>query len=207
MHSFQHFYDLIEDTFYDFDLDYLGRELLHQRRAPHESVINFWQCFSDLQFQALKSQMKFAYLWDRFEYCLKKSARPKRKLDINPHLTFFIDGTVQSHVGVGIVLTNYLPPSHLATPPLPNDVENHAHKLIHPSLSPNITPLDFHADLVVSSSSSHMHSFLQPLSLHSGVPPDDSFLCSSILDSTLIVNKEQPTDVVSVAQQKIRYHS
>jgi len=45
-----------------------------------------------------------------------------------------------------------------------------------------------------------MHSFLRPPSSHSGVPPNDVVLCSSIPDSSLVVNKEQPTDEVGVAQ-------
>lgn len=94
--------------------------------------------------------MKFSYLWDRFEYCLKKSAYPKNKLDIKPRSTFFIDGTMQSHLGTGTVSTDCLPPSHSAAPPIPSDVEDHAHTPVHPSHSPNITPLDFHVDLVVS---------------------------------------------------------
>lgn len=36
--------------------------------------------------------------------------------------------------------------------------------------------------------------------MHSGVPPDDVVLCSSIPDSSLVVNEEQPTDGVGVAQ-------
>jgi len=30
VHSFEHFCDLIEDTFYHFDLDYLNQKLLQQ---------------------------------------------------------------------------------------------------------------------------------------------------------------------------------
>ena len=48
MHSFEHFYDLIEDTFYHFDPNHLDQKLLQQCRAPHESVIDFWQRFCDL---------------------------------------------------------------------------------------------------------------------------------------------------------------
>jgi len=81
-------------------------------------------------------------------------------LDIKPHSTFFIDGIVKSHVGAGTVSTNYLPPSHSVAPSLPNDVEDHAHTHVHPSNSPNIIPLYFHVDLVVSPSSSHMNYFL-----------------------------------------------
>ena len=62
VHSFEHFCDFIEDMFYHFDPDHLDWKLLHQRRASHESVIDFWQCFRDLQFQAPKSKMKFTYL-------------------------------------------------------------------------------------------------------------------------------------------------
>ena len=104
--------------------------------------------------------MKFAYLWDRFENFPKKSSRPKRKLDIKPLSTFSIDVTVQSHVGVGTVSTDCPPPSHLAPPPLPSDVEDHAHTPVHPSQPLNITSLNFCAYLVVNPSSPHMHSFL-----------------------------------------------
>ena len=62
VHSFEHFCDLIDDMFYHFDPYHLDRKLLQQQRAPHESVIDFWQCFCDLQFQSPRSQMKFAYL-------------------------------------------------------------------------------------------------------------------------------------------------
>jgi len=48
--------------------------------------------------------------------------------------------------------------------------------------------------------SSHTHVFLQPSSSHSGVPPDDVALCSSILDSSFFMNEEQPIDRVGVAQ-------
>jgi len=36
--------------------------------------------------------------------------------------------------------------------------------------------------------------------LHPSVPPDGVVLCSSITDSSLVLNKEQPTDGVGVAQ-------
>lgn len=144
--------------------------------------------------------MKFTYLWDWFEYCLKKSAYSKRNLDVKTHPTFFIDGIVQSHVGSSIVSMDCLPPSHSTVPPFPCDVEDHVHTPVQPSHPPNITPLNFRTELVVSPSSSHMHSFLKSLSLHSGVPLDDVVLCSSILDSSLAVNKEQLTDGVGVTQ-------
>jgi len=48
MHSFEHFYDLIEDRFYHFDLDYLDRKLLQQWRDSHESVVDFLQRFREL---------------------------------------------------------------------------------------------------------------------------------------------------------------
>jgi len=200
MHSFEHLCDLIGDIFYHFDPNNHDQKLLQQWRDPHKSIIHFWQHFGDLQFQAQKIQMKFSYLWDRFEYCLKKSTHPKRKLYIKPHSTFFIDGTTQSHVGAGTVSTDCPPPSHLVAPPLPSDVEDHAHTPVNPSHSPNITPLNFRADSVINPSSSHMNSFLRPPSLHSGVPPDDVVFCSSVLDSPLVVNEEQPTNGVGVAQ-------
>ena len=64
VYSCKHLCDLIEDTFYHFDLNHLDQKLLQQQRDPYESVVDFWQRFRDLQFQAPRSQMKFAYLWD-----------------------------------------------------------------------------------------------------------------------------------------------
>ena len=96
VHSLEHFCDLIEDTFYHFDRDHLDQKLLQQRKVPHESTMDFWQCFRDLQFQALKSQMKIFYLWGRFEYCVKKSSLPKNKFEIKPRSTFFSDGAAQT---------------------------------------------------------------------------------------------------------------
>lgn len=159
MHSCDHFCDLIEDTFHHFDPDHLDRKLLQKWRAPHESVIDFWQHFHDLQCQAPRSQMKFAYLWDWFEYCLKKSAHPKRNIDVKPRSTFFFNGATQSHVGVGIVSMDCSPPSHSTVPPSLCDVEDHVHTFVQPSHPPNITPHNFCIDLLVSPSSSHMHSF------------------------------------------------
>ena len=104
--------------------------------------------------------MKFAYIWDQFEYFLKKYAYPKKKLEIKPRPTFFIDEVVQSHVEAGTVSTDCPPSSHSTTPPLLSDVEDHAHTLVHISHPPNITSLNFHVDLVVNPSSSHMHSYL-----------------------------------------------
>ena len=67
--------------------------------------------------------MKFAYLWGQFEYCLKKSAQPKRKLEIKPRSTLVVDGFVQYHVDAAIVTTDCPPFSHSTSPPLPSDVE------------------------------------------------------------------------------------
>jgi len=48
MHSLEHFCDLIEDTFYHFDLDHLHQDMLKQQKALHESPMDFWQRFYDL---------------------------------------------------------------------------------------------------------------------------------------------------------------
>lgn len=45
-----------------------------------------------------------------------------------------------------------------------------------------------------------MHFVLQPPSSHSSAPPNDFVSCSSIPNSSLVVNEEQPIDRVGVAQ-------
>ena len=144
--------------------------------------------------------MKFSYLWDQFKYCLKKSTHPKRNPEIKRRPTFFIDGAVQSHVDADTLSANCLPSSHPTSPPLPSDADGHAHTPVHPSHSPNITSLNFSVYVVVSPLSSHMHSCLWPPSSHSGVPSNDYVLCSSILDSSFVVNEEQPINRVGIAQ-------
>ena len=79
-----------------FDLDYLNQKQLQQWKVPHESIMDFWQCFRDLEFQALRSKIKFSYLWDWFEYFLRKYARPKKNLEILPRSTLFTNGAAQS---------------------------------------------------------------------------------------------------------------
>lgn len=104
--------------------------------------------------------MKFSYIWDQFKHFLKKYALPKKKLEIKPHSTFFSEGAAQSHVDAVTVLTDCLPSSHSTGPPLPSDVEHHAHTLVQLSHPPNFTSLNFCTNLVVIPSSSHMHFVL-----------------------------------------------
>jgi len=48
MHSLEHFCDLIEDTFYHFDPEYIDQKLSQQWKAQHESIMDFWQLLRDL---------------------------------------------------------------------------------------------------------------------------------------------------------------
>lgn len=44
VHSLEHFYDLIEDTFHYFGLEHGNQKLLQQQK---ESPMDFWHCFHD----------------------------------------------------------------------------------------------------------------------------------------------------------------
>jgi len=109
--------------------------------------------------------MRFSYLLDGFEYCLKKYDRPKTKFEMKPRSTLFSEGAMQSHVDVVTISTNYPPSPHQTGPPLPSDAEDHAHTPVHLSHPPNITSLNFGTDLVVSPSSCHMN-FVPQLYIH-----------------------------------------
>jgi len=63
-----------------------------------------------------------------------------------------------------------------------------------------ITTLKFHADLVGKLMGCHMPLLPQPMSLHSLDPPDYTIFSYSIMESTAIVNKDQGTTKVGVAQ-------
>lgn len=55
MHSFKQFSDLIEFVFHIFYPKALDKKMLQQQNARHESLMEFWECFHLLSFQALKS--------------------------------------------------------------------------------------------------------------------------------------------------------
>jgi len=118
VHSLEQLCDLIESTFHRFDLEPLDQKLLQKRKAPHESPMDFWQCFHVLQFQAPKIQMKFPYLWDRFNYYLNKSVHPNKKFEPKPHSAYFSDGDAQSQMdmSLSLVVVHRIPQK--TTPPL-----------------------------------------------------------------------------------------
>jgi len=122
MRSLEQFYDLIESTFHHFDPEPLDQKVLQQRKALHELPMEFWERFLVLQFQDPKIQMKFPYLWDRFEYCLNKSVNPKKKFEPKPRSAYFDDGVAQSQTGTVIVTSDYLSSPHQTTPPSQSDV-------------------------------------------------------------------------------------
>ena len=85
-------------------------------------------------------------------------------------------------------------------PPLQSDAGEHEHTFVEPSRPTDIAPSDFHEDLVMSPIAFYMYYVPQPLSSYSDHPPDDTSLCSSILDSTLVLNEDRSIDGVGVAQ-------
>jgi len=89
---------------------------------------------------------------------------------------------------------------HQTTPSPQSDVGEHAHTSFQLSHPPNITSLIFHADLVVKPMDCHMHVLPQPLSSCSVDPLDCTVLCSSIPESTHVVNEDQAINRVGVAQ-------
>ena len=96
VHSFKQFSDLIKSGFRHFDPEVLDKKLLKQWKVSHESPMEFSECFRLFMFEAPKSQMKFQYLMDRFEYFLIKSSNPKKKFKLKPHSEYFSDGVAQS---------------------------------------------------------------------------------------------------------------
>lgn len=79
--------------------------------------MEFWNRFRLLQFQDLKSQMKFEYLMEKFEPYLTKSVNPKKKFKSKPHLAYFGDGATQSQKNTVIATSDCSSSSHQRTPP------------------------------------------------------------------------------------------
>jgi len=110
------------------------------------------------------------------------------------------DGATHSQMDMVTVTSDFPSSPHQTTQPLQSDAGDHVPTFVQLSHSPNISSLNFRLDLVVSPSSCHMHFVPQPLSSYSTNPPNNTVSCSSILDSTLVVNEEQATNEVGVAQ-------
>jgi len=67
MHSFNQFSDLIKYVFHHFDPEVLDKKLLKQWKALYESTMEFSEHCYLFIFEALKIQMKFQYVMDRFK--------------------------------------------------------------------------------------------------------------------------------------------
>lgn len=94
------------------------------------------------------------------------------------------------------VTSDYSSSPHQIAPPLHSDTGEETHisvQLPHPS---NITLLNFCVDLVVSPLICHMHFVPQSSFSYS----NDTILCFSIMDSTLVLNEYQAIDGVGTAQ-------
>lgn len=144
--------------------------------------------------------MKFQYLMEKFEYCLTKSVNPKKKLNFKPWSAYFSDGAAQSQTEMVIVTSDYPLSSHQTNSLLQGDVGENAQTSVQLSHPPNITSLNIRTDLVENPMGCHIHVLPHPLSLCSVDPLDYTILCCSILNSTPVVNEDQPVDSIDVAQ-------
>ena len=79
---------------------------------------------------------------------------------------------------------------------------SHYHKWLSVQLSypPSITSLNFRTGLAAKSMGCHMHLLPHPPFSHFADPPDCIILCSSVPDSTPILNEDQAINRVGVAQ-------
>ncbi len=98
------------------------------------------------------------------------------------------------------IISHCLPSPHQTTSPLQSDAGEHEHTSIQLSHPPNITSLNFYANLAMRPSICHMYFVMQPPSSYSDDPLDDNVLCSSISDTTLVLKEDQATDGVGVTQ-------
>lgn len=175
--------------------------MLKQQKAPHESYMDFSQRFRLFMFEALKSQMKFQYLMDIFQYFLTKSLCPKMKLKFKPRSTYFGDGAAQLQVDTIAITSDHPPSPHQTTPPPQSDVGEHVHMFVQLSHPPTLTTLNICTYLVGKPMGCHTHLLPQPPSLRFSDPSDCTVLCSSVLDSTPIGNEDRAINGVDVAQQ------
>jgi len=89
-----------------------------------------------------------------------------------------------------IVTSDYLSSPHQIASPSQSDVGEHAPTSVQPPHPPDIAPSYFCVDVIVIHIPRHVYFVPQPPSLNWDNPPDDTVLCSSILDSTPVLNKD-----------------
>lgn len=137
---------------------------------------------------------------DRFEYYITKYFNPKKKFKLKTCSAYFGDGAAQSQTGTVVVTSDCPQSPHQTAPPPQSHVGEHAHTSVQLPHPPKITSLNFFVDLVANPMGCDIHVLPQPLSLCSADPLHCTILCSSISDSTPLVNEDQDIDRVGVAQ-------
>jgi len=110
-------------------------------------------------FEALRIQMKFQYLIDRFEYCLTKSHCPKLKLKLKTCSTYFGDGVAQSQADTAVFTSDSSPSPHQVAPPLQSDLEECANTSVQLSHPPTPPTCDMCVYLACKPTHCHMDLF------------------------------------------------
>ena len=175
-------------------------EIVELRKELNESVEQFYTHFSNLEYRFLKDEIDWEFLDGIFEYLLYTSKNPQFLKSSEPRSAHFGDGTVQSQANIVAITSDYPPSPHHTTPPPQSDVGDYAHTSVELSHPPTPPTLDICADLACKLVGCHVDSFPQPPSPHSVDPLDCTILCSSVPDSSPIVNEDQVVNGVSVVQ-------
>lgn len=199
IHSLAQLVAEIDRAFNHFDCKALNQEILKLRKEPDESVEQFHTCFCNLACQFPEDDIDWEFLDRRFEYLLyiSKNLQFLKSLESR---SYFGDGIVKSRAGTVTVTRNCPPSPHQTTPPLRSDVGDHAHTFVELSHRTTPPPLNICTDLACKPIGCHVDSFPRPPSSCFVNPLDCTALCSSILNSSPIVDEDQVVDGVGIMQ-------
>jgi len=189
IHSLAHLVAEIDHAFNHFNHKALDQEILKFRKAPDESVDQFYTHVCNLAYRFPKDEIDWIY--GRFEYLLGI---------FEPRSAHFGDGVAQSQAGTVAVTSDCLPSPHQIAPQPRSDVGDHAHTYVELSHPPTPPALDICTDLACKPIGFHVDSFPQPRSPCFVDHPDCNVFCFPIPDSSPIVNEDQVVDRFGVMQ-------
>ena len=196
IHSLAHLVIEIDSAFNHFDCEALNKEILKLWKAPNESVEQFHKRFCNLAYWFPEDGIYWEFLDGRFEYLLYISENPQFLKSLES-CSYSNGGTVQSRAGIVAVTSDYPPSPHQTATTTEWCGRSCTHicwttTSSHPTCSLYLCIFGLQAYWLSRGSipSTSVPTFYWSSILYC--------LCSSILDSTLVVKEDQAIDRVGV---------
>ena len=77
IHSYDQLIRELAHAFYQYDHKALNKKILELRKAPDESLLQFWECIHNLEFQFLEDEIDWKFICEIFQYLLHIYENPQ----------------------------------------------------------------------------------------------------------------------------------